>query len=33
LLIPLRYTLECTIHAPGSPVYQQSNVRTRRKYQ
>ncbi|KRZ01246.1 hypothetical protein T11_9178 [Trichinella zimbabwensis] len=27
------YTLECTIHAPGSPIYQQSNVRTRRKYQ
>ncbi|KRY59224.1 hypothetical protein T03_14145 [Trichinella britovi] len=33
LLIPLRYNLECTIHAPGSTGCQQSNVGTRRKYQ
>ncbi|KRY60460.1 hypothetical protein T03_14664 [Trichinella britovi] len=28
LLISLRYNLECTIHAPGSPGCQQSNVGT-----
>ncbi|KRZ75153.1 hypothetical protein T10_4363 [Trichinella papuae] len=31
LLIPLRYIVECIIHATGSPGCQQSNVRTRRK--
>ncbi|XP_003367596.1 conserved hypothetical protein [Trichinella spiralis] len=33
LLIPLRYNLECTIHAPGSTGCQQSNVVTRSKDQ
>ncbi|KRY63865.1 hypothetical protein T11_549 [Trichinella zimbabwensis] len=33
LLIPFKYNLECTIHASGSPGFQQSNVGTRRKYQ
>ncbi|KRZ01571.1 hypothetical protein T11_15577 [Trichinella zimbabwensis] len=33
LLIPLWCTLECTIHTPGSPGCQQSNVRTRSKCQ
>ncbi|KRY97343.1 hypothetical protein T11_7711 [Trichinella zimbabwensis] len=29
LLIPFKYNLECTIHASGSPGFQQSNVGTR----